>query len=618
MRVVRRPRGSQRRSLTAAAQLIENPQKAARNATMGAVGRADWQNEVWDFVELVGELAYWLGWRANSCSRVRLVASEIDPESGLPTGGISEEAGREGERVMEIVKAIAGGPLGQAELIKRAAELLSAPGEMWLAILMRDDGEHWFAVSREEWKAKSTNEMEIELPDGEKHTYVPGTDRFIRIWNPRARRAKEATSPVRGALDPLREIVRTTKKIKVADKSRLIGNGVVFLPAEMSLPAAQQPIPEDQPGAPMPVVQGVPAADQLANLIYQQAVAAIEDDDSQSAVVPLLATVPGEHLGKIFHLKISDDVTEVELKKRNDAIARLAMALDVSPERLLGVGSTTNHWSAWQVGDEDVQLHIKPVMQTICQAINDKVLKKVFEAEGIDTTKYMLWFDASQLTADPDLTDEAVEAHDRGAITSAQLRRLLNVGEDAGYDLTTFEGCQEFAVDVVTKNPELIATYAPLLSPDIAELDFPQPVAIGDGKAQPGQDADEVDQEEPDTEDDQDDNTASARVMASAAEMILAERLLVTRALDLAGKRRVKVNDRVLKARLVGVPAHEYHRRMPPVNEAEIPRLIAGWDNGLEDEVIARLGVDTEALRESVRRQVRMELTRPLVDAEVV
>jgi hypothetical protein len=73
----------------------------------------------------------------------------------------------------------------------------------------------------------------------------------------------------------------------------------------------------------------------------------------------------------------------------------------------------------------------------------------------------------------------------------------------------------------------------------------------------------------------------------------------------------------MLRARLAGVPAHEYHRRLPPVNEAEIPKLINGWDTALEDEVIARLGVDTEVLREAVRRQVRRELTRPVIDVEV-
>lgn len=626
LRVVRRPKGSPaRRALTAASQPVDDPQKSFRTA-VGGVGRSDWQAECWEHMDLVGELRYYVGWRAGSCSRVRLTASEIDPVTGFPTGGIEEDADgnpatAEGKRVAEIVKAIAGGPLGQAALVKRAAECLTVPGELWVAILVRPEGEVWLALTRDEIKAKAGGGAEIELPDGKTHDYVPGVDSMFRVWNPRPRRAKEADSPVRANLDSLREIVRTTKKIKTADKSRLIGNGIVFLPQELSLPAAQAPIPEGQtqlPDAPVPTVTGVPAADQLANLMFQTATAAIEDEDSQSAIIPLLATVPGEHLQKIFHLKIGEEVTEVEIKKRNDAIARLAMGLDVSPERLLGLGSNSNHWSAWQIGDEDVQLHIKPVMDTICAAINDQVLKTILTRENIDPAKYILWYDASGLTADPDLTDEATQAHDRGAITSEAYRKYLGLGDDAGYDLTTLEGAQEWARDAIAKNPELITTLAPLLSAELAELDFPTAPAIGDGRAQPGEGQDDPNAEdtgeEPDTENDAEEADTAAARLATPAELILAERLLVTRALELAGKRRVKTNDRAQQARLRGIAAHDYHRYMPPVAEADIPRLINGWDSALEDEVIARLGVDTEVLRSAVRQQVRRALTQPVVE----
>lgn len=102
--------------------------------------------------------------------------------------------------------------------------------------------------------------------------------------------------------------------------------------------------------------------------------------------------------------------------------------------------------------------------------------------------------------------------------------------------------------------------------------------------------------------------------------MVLAERLLTVRALGLAGKRRVKVNDRAQKARLAGIAPHDYHRVMGPVSDADIPRLISGWDEGLEEEALALLGIDserTEALRRTVRAQVRRELTQPVIDAEV-
>lgn len=629
LRVVRRPKGSQpRRALTAASQPVDLGKTASARTPFGQVGRADWQNEAWDFIDAVGELAFVVGWIAASVSRVRLIASEVDPHTGLPTGELAEDADgnltAEQQRVAEIVKAIAGGPLGQSQFQKRVAECLYVPGEHWVAILDRGekfpDGtpmQSWFAITRDEWKKRAGDEIEIELPDGEKHIYVKGRDRFFRVWNPRPRRAKEPDSSVRAVLDPLREIVRTTKKIKVADKSRLIGNGVVFLPAEMSLPAAQSPVAENQPGAPMPVVQGVPAADQLANLIYQQAVAAVEDEDSQAAVVPLLATVPGEHLGKIFHLKIGDEVTEIELKKRNDAIARLAMGLKISPERLLGL-SQGNHWSAWYIGDEDVQTHIKPIIETLVAAITREVITVVLTREGIDASKYCLWYDASGLTADPDLSDEATQARDRGAITNEAYRKMLGMPDDAGYDLTTLEGAQMWAREAITQDPALITTLAPLLSGELAAIEWPTPPpAIGDGNAQPGEDDEEDGDGEPgteDTADDEDDTAGASLSAATRAEMILAERLLVSRALELAGKRRFSISDRDQKARLRGLAPHDYHRVMGPVDEADIPKLINGWDNALADHAITMLGVDTAALRRAVRREVVRELTATSID----
>ncbi|AGT12746.1 hypothetical protein PHELEMICH_10 [Mycobacterium phage Phelemich] len=616
LRIVRRPKGAPRRSLTAASQPIDDPQKQLKGSITGMV-KASWQTEAWDMLDLVGELRYYVGWRASSCSRVRLVISELD-DDGVPTGGVAED-NPDQQKLIEVARAIAGGRLGQSQLVKRLVECLTVPGESYIAILLRDDGEHWLALTREEWKTKPGGGMDIEMPDGTMHEYAKGVDRFFRVWNPRPRRAKEADSPVRACLDPLREIVRTTKKIKNASKSRLIGNGVVFLPQEMSLPAAQAPIAAGKPGDPAPVYTGSPAAEQLSDLLYNVAKVAVDDEDSQAAFIPIFATVPGEHLQKVNHLKFGNEITEVEIKTRNDAIARLAMGLDVSPERLLGLGTNSNHWSAWQIGDEDVQLHINPVMETICQFINDQVLKRVFEDMGLDPSKYVLWYDASQLTIDPDKSDEATEAHDRGAITSEAYRKYLGLGDESGYDLTTLDGWKLLAQDVVAKNPELLQTWLPLLDA-VADVEFPQPVAaLPPGEEQPTEEnpAGGTEGEEPGTEESSEEAAITARVHSSA-EYILAERLLVTRALELAGKRRVRTNDHDQRARLSSYPAHRWHRMLPPVAEQDIPRLINGWDSALEDQAIALLGVDTEQLRAHVRAAIYRELTRPVVDAEVV
>lgn len=603
-RIVRRPRGAvERTSLTAASQPIDDPQKSFKSSMGGS--RDNWQDDAWEMLDAVGELRYYVGWRSSSCSRVRLIASDIDPETGLPTGGTDNT------RVQEIARAIAGGPLGQAQLLRRMVECLTVAGETWVVIIHPPEGEEWLALSREEIKTRRDDTI-IERPSGEEYIIRKPADSMFRVWNPRPRRAKQADSPVRATLDPLREIVRTTKTISNASKSRLIGNGVVFVPQEMSLPSQNQITPGRAPGAPgglepgdvAPEFAGNSAVGQLQELLYQVASTAYDDEDSLAALIPMFAAVPGEAVKNVSHLKFDNSVTEIAIKTRNDAIARLAMGLDVTPERLLGLGSNSNHWSAWQIGDDDVRLHISPPIETICQALYAQAMSKLLIAEGIDPTQYILWYDASVLTADPDLTDEATSAFDRGAITAEAYREFLGLG-DTGYDFSTLTGWQDWARDRVSAKPELISTLLPLLG-DNVEIAAPAPApAVEQGDEEPDDDPVDV-EEEPDTEGDEPDGGP-----ANTAETAVIE-VMVARALELAGKRR---RSRADHNRLRAVPLHETHRYMDPVRSPEVPALIKGWDASLEEDALRRLGISPERVRFHVRRHLTKELTRTVVDA---
>lgn len=572
----------------------------------------------------VGELRYYVGWRANSCSRARFVASEIDPDTGEPTGGIAED-NSEGQRFVEIVRKVAGGRLGQAQLIKRTAEVLTVPGELWIAILIRTEGagarkrvvEKWYAVTRRQIEQGTrSNSVTIKLPDGTKHQFDASSgDSMFRVWNPDAEDAAEPDSPVRAVLDPLREIVRTTKKIANADNSRLLNNGILFVPSEASLPDPQAPTSAEKPGPTAPQPPRKVAA-KLQDMIVQVGQEAAKNESSMAALVPIVASAPGEHLAKISHLEFGKDVTKVAIETRNDAIARLAMGLDVSPERLLGL-STGNHWSAWAIEDQDVQLHIAPVMETICHAIYDSVLRNVLEKDGIDPDKYTLWYDTSALTSDPDLTDEAKDAHEKGGLTTEALVRIYGLPDDAMYDLTTFEGYQQLARDkLAAADPavaaQLLREWLPLLDPSIQSLDFPEPVpALPPGQEDVDEDGSGADrQEEPDTEG----NVDGQHAGRGGIELAVVD-LLVGRALELAGKRRRTRSD---VDRLRHVPIHQTHRYMGPVDEGEVSRLIKGWDEVFNDEFAAAHGVDPERVRAAVKRRVQRELTAQVVDGRVV
>ena len=592
LRVVRTPKNATRRSaLTAASQAVEDPSQSFRTTMSSA--RDDWQTVAWDMLDTVGELRYYVAWRSNSCSRVKMIASELG-EDGLPSGEC------ENDRVNEIVKAIAGGPLGQGQLIKRSVECLTVPGELWVAILNDGERDVWLVLTRDEIK-RSGQTVAVTLPDGTVHDIQQGSDTMFRVWNPHPRRATDADSPVRATLDSLNEIVRTTKTISNASKSRLIGNGVVFVPHEMSLPAANSPITESGFSASL---TGTPAVQQLQELLFQVAQTAYDDEDSMAALIPMFAGVPGDQVKNVSHLKFDNSVTDIAIKTRNDAIARLAMGLDVSPERLLGLGKNSNHWTAWSIGEEDVKLHIVPPVEVVCSALTEQVLAPMLEREGIDPSLYVIWHDASALTADPDLSAAATNAFDRGVITADAYREFLNLG-DTGYDLNTLQGWQEWARDRVSVDPKLMPELMPLLNtlngvveiaaPAELPASEPEPTVTENPQAPPAEPTDQTV-----------DETAATR---SVAELAVIE-VMVGRALELAGKRR---RTRADYERLRDVPMHETHRYMDPVGDTDIPDLIRGWDTALEEDTLARLRLDTDYIRSAVKLAVRRELTRPVV-----
>ncbi len=569
--------------------------------------RSDWQMAAWDMLDAVGELRYYVSWRATSSSRVKLLASELSPD-GAPTGEC------ENDRVNEIVNAIAGGALGQAQFQKRAVECLTVVGECWIAIIAgyaSDGTDTWLVLTKDEIQT-SSNVITVSLPDGTRHPIEAGTDTLFRVWNPHPRWASIPDSPVRACLDPLREIVRTTKTISNASKSRLIGNGVVFVPHEMSLPAANSPITDGNIGASL---TGAPAVQQLQELLFQVAQTAYDDEDSMAALIPMFAGVPGDQVKNVSHLKFDNSVTDIAIKTRNDAIARLAMGLDVSPERLLGLGKHSNHWTAWNISDDDVKLHIIPPMELLCSALASQVLTPMLEREGIDPSLYTVWHDPSALTADPDLTASATNAYDRGVITADNYREFLRLG-DTGYDLTTLEGWEEWARDRVAVNPLLLPDLMPLL-PELsgkvnlpttapaplpaAPVPYPEPKVTPEPKAPPMT---------PDKPVNNPPGLVSSADSRSLAEVAVVE-VLVGRALELAGKRR---RTRADYERLRDVPMHETHRYMEPVDDAAVADLIRGWDAALEEDTLAHLNVDSDYIRSAVKAAVRRELTREVVN----
>lgn len=600
-------------SLTAA---VSHPVAANTGGVSSSNGRgAEWKQQAWGFFDSVGELRYVVNWLSNALSRCTIIASDIDEDTGQPTGATDDV------QANATVRDIAGGPAGQAELFGKMATYFTVPGEMYMAILIRQDKsgverEEWHILSTEEVK-KSSGKVELSLPDGTTHELNDETDTLSLVHRPHPRKASESDSPVRAAIPILREIVRLGQHIEATATSRLAGNGLMALPQELSMPVANAPTGQrqtdpDAPGLPA-VGAGLPdpAAGTGANLppafvsrsvtandvmqaLVAAASAAIEDPSAASSKLPLLLQAPGEFLDKIKHITLGTEFTEVVMKLRDAAIRRLALSLDVPAEILLGTGDM-NHWSAWQVEESAIKLHIEPLMVLICDALTRDVLRPMLVKQGHnDPESVTIWYDTTGLAMRPNRSQDAKDAHDRGVLSNHALLGYLGFDSDDALDLSDPDQARAFVTSLVLKNPALLSdpAVADILGlPAITSLAPSAPQGNEPGDTQTGPQAVPAEPEEIAA-------AASARALALAC---------IQRALALAGNR---LRTRGNLARVSGVDRHDTHVALGSAitDRAKVDRLIAGWEEVMTAAQLANASADGDRLARLVDAKVRAAL----------
>ena len=94
LRIVRRRRGALTAAIPTPSALVaaSAPVNSVKDIFKPSMGQqASWQDEAWELYNEVGELGCYVRWRARSCSRVKLIPSEIDPRTGQPTMSLTKD-----------------------------------------------------------------------------------------------------------------------------------------------------------------------------------------------------------------------------------------------------------------------------------------------------------------------------------------------------------------------------------------------------------------------------------------------------------------------------------------------------------------------------------------------
>lgn len=578
--------------LTAAAQ----PMGASKTTGGSSNQSTAWKTDAWDYYDRVGELRFVCAWIENNLSRVALVASDIDPTTGHPTGSTDDQL------AIETVADIAGGPAGQAQLLGRLATFLTVPGEGWIAIIHRTDEtdvdelggvktwEEWHVLSEDEIKRKGQT-VEIVLPDGTKYEIDPDQDTIERIYRPHPRRAVDSDSPVRAALPILREIVRMGQNIEGAGKSRNAGNGLLLLPKEMSMPTGAQPTAEapppadpdapDLPPPPPPPVEVRVTANDVMLALKTAMETAIKEPDSAAALMPILLSAPGEHLKNVRHITFQSELTNTSLEVRKEAIRRLALSLDTPAEVLLGMGDV-NHWGAWAIDESGIKVHIVPLMTIICDALTVAVFRPMLKLLGHpDPDSLTLWFDPSGLTLRPNRAEDAKDAVARGAITLDAYRRELGFSDEDALPTDP----KSLALWAFLTNPDLASTLGPMLGLQVPDTrDVSKTTDAGDDVG-----AEPI----PDTKDD-----AEVKPLRVAA-LMAAQRLM-----EVSGKRR---RTRGNTPELAAIPTADTHRALG--GTTALTRVLRDTDLDQVRDAATMCGAKPDAFVTLVDTAVRRAIT---------
>jgi hypothetical protein len=235
--------------------------------------------------------------------------------------------------------------------------------------------------------------------------------------------------------------------------------------------------------------------------------------------------------------------------------------LDIPPEVLLGLGSSTNHWNAWAISREAVQIHVRPVLTRIAAALTTGYLIPALEALGEDPSGYLYAFDTSPLTINPDRSADAKELHARMLLSDAVTRAASSWSE--GDAPTTAERAIRLVEKLLLASPDSVLSDPTLraligLPEAYSSATTTTTAPTGPSEAPPAPVEEETMPEEEEVEGEQ--GPPPGGPPQGSPGLSFTAQLATRRALGLAGTRLVPHSKRPS-----GVPTYQLHVHHGPV-----------------------------------------------------
>jgi hypothetical protein len=475
------------RALTAAATQVRLNDKgeAEQFRNRRLMQSSSWQPEAWEYYDAIGEIKYAFNLVASVVSRIRLYVAVVKDPAEAPITIRMDESIDEGlagaaERALARLDSAYG---GQAGLLKDAALNLAVAGECYLVQMPAKIG----SGVAESWDIRSVDELTVTTKGVYnivgRREFQPGNgsgnlsklgaiplpnNAFVgRIWRAHPRYTDEADSSLRGLLDLCAELLLLNRTFRATARSRL-NAGALYLPDGLSVAANADPnYPYDDADG----LYSEPTPEEMQDEFEDQLIDAmttpIRDEDSASAVVPLIIRGPAELGDKIKQFKFERSFDPALAQRADRVLERILQGLDVPKDIVTGLANV-KYSNALQIDESLYKAHIEPLMLLIADALTVVYLRPYLRANGFDPAqvdKIVIWFDPSQVATRNDRAEDADNGFDRMAVSYDTWRRAHGFS-DSDAPSPTEVGIR-ILLEKAMLSPEMTAEMLAKLVPDI-------------------------------------------------------------------------------------------------------------------------------------------------------
>jgi len=392
-----------------------------------------WQDEMWEFTRSIGEFGSVMDWFSAGISRMHLVAANQKPGIREPE---MTDKGPAAQYVDDLVINARG---GETQYLYKWGRHLGVAGVGYFIgedeVGDVDGDSRVFEVksakqirrSQKPFRDPITNQIvrgddgkpllagfDVRIAPNEWRQLAPSS-LVARIFRPDDELDYEVTSWARPAITTLREIDLYNRHIIATLLSRLVFNGFLFIPSEVTFPVNPQ-----FKDAPDPFI---------AELI---AIASrgIRDPGSPASAIPVPLRVPAEFIEKFKHLIIATGIDSKVIEARAAALANLSKQLPAPPEAMQGK-SDLNHWNAYVDSEDNIKYIFGSTIEILVGGLTEKYLWPIMRAAGLpiknDEGRSVVWYDASDLIQKPDNSQNAIDARTRMSIDDVAYRKVIGL-----------------------------------------------------------------------------------------------------------------------------------------------------------------------------------------------